>query len=84
LRLGLVHQLCAPQSLNSALADVADALLHGAPGAMAELKAAMSRLATPPWPAVAAPIGQGLAKTPEAIEGIASFRDKRKPSWYPK
>jgi 1,4-dihydroxy-2-naphthoyl-CoA synthase len=22
-------------------------------------------------------------KTPEAIEGIASFREKRKPSWYP-
>jgi hypothetical protein len=51
---------------------------------LAQLKAAMSRLATPPWPAVDAPTGQGLAKTPEAIEGIASFRDKRKPSWYPK
>lgn len=84
LRLGLVHQLCAPQSLTSALAEVADALLHGAPGAMAQLKAAMSRLATPPWPAADPPIGQGLAKAPEAIEGIASFRDKRKPSWYPK
>jgi methylglutaconyl-CoA hydratase len=84
LRLGLVHQLCTPQSLNSALADVADALLHGAPGAMAQLKAAMSRLATPPWPAADASIGEGVAKTPETIEGIASFRDKRKPNWYPK
>jgi methylglutaconyl-CoA hydratase len=84
LRLGLVHQLCAAQSLDSALGDVADALLHGAPGAMAQLKSAMSRLATPAWPAVDPRIGQGLAKTPEAIEGIASFRDKRKPSWYPK
>jgi len=83
LRLGLVHQLCAAQSIDSALADVADALLHGAPGAIAELKAALSRLATPPWPAADTNIGQGLAKTPEATEGIASFRDKRKPSWYP-
>jgi methylglutaconyl-CoA hydratase len=84
LRLGLVHQLCAAQSLDSAVAEVADALLHGAPGAMAELKAATSRSAAPPWPAADARIGHGLAKTSEAIEGIASFRDKRKPSWYPK
>jgi methylglutaconyl-CoA hydratase len=82
LRLGLVHQLCAAQSLDSVVAEVADALLHGAPGAMAELKAATSRLAAPPWPAADAH-GQGVPKTSEAIEGIASFRDKRKPSWYP-
>jgi methylglutaconyl-CoA hydratase len=84
LRLGLVHQLCAAQSLDSAVAEVADALLHGAPGAMAELKAATSRLATPPWPAADAHSSHGPPKTPEAIEGIASFRDKRKPGWYPK
>jgi hypothetical protein len=24
-----------------------------------------------------------FARTPEAVEGIASFRKKRKPSWYP-
>ena len=83
LRLGLVHQLCAAQSLDSAVGEVADALLHGAPAAMAELKAAMRRLAAPPWPAADARIGHGPPKTPEAIEGIASFRDKRKPSWYP-
>jgi methylglutaconyl-CoA hydratase len=82
LRLGLVHQLCAAQSLDSTVAEVADALLHSAPGAMAELKAATSRLAAPPWPAADAH-GQGVPKTSEAIEGIASFRDKRKPSWYP-
>jgi methylglutaconyl-CoA hydratase len=83
LRLGLVHQLCAAQSLDSVVADVADALLHGAPGATAELKATTSRLAAPPWPAADARIGQGLPQTSEAIEGIASFRDRRKPSWYP-
>jgi methylglutaconyl-CoA hydratase len=84
LRLGLVHQLCAAQSLDSAVAEVADALLHGAPSAMAELKAATRRLAAPPWPGADARVGHGLPKTSEAIEGIASFRDKRKPSWYPK
>jgi methylglutaconyl-CoA hydratase len=84
LRLGLVHQLCAAQSLDSAVAEIADALLHGAPSAMAELKGATSRLAAPPWPAADARSSQGLPKTSEAIEGMASFRDKRKPSWYPK
>jgi hypothetical protein len=23
------------------------------------------------------------SKTPESVEGVASFREKRKPSWYP-
>ena len=86
LRVGLVHQLCTPQKLDAVIADVADALLHGAPGAIRELKSACARLATPPWPAASAtePARREFGKTPEAAEGIASFREKRKPSWYPK
>jgi len=85
LRIGLVHQLCNAQTLDAAIAAIADALLHGAPGAIRELKSACGRLAMPPWPPAkeSEPAGHGLAKTPEAIEGIASFREKRKPSWYP-
>ena len=85
LRVGLVHQLCTPQELDAAIADVADALLHGAPGAIRELKSACAGLAVPPWPAGPAtePARRELARTPEAAEGIASFREKRKPSWYP-
>jgi methylglutaconyl-CoA hydratase len=80
LRIGLAHQLCAPPALDATVAEIADALLHGAPGAIRELKSACVRLATPPWPAEAS---QARARTAEAIEGIASFREKRKPSWYP-
>jgi methylglutaconyl-CoA hydratase len=85
LRVGLVHQLCTPQTLDAVIADVADALLHGAPGAIRELKSACAGLATPPWPARSAtePARREFGKTPEAAEGIASFRAKRKPSWYP-
>jgi methylglutaconyl-CoA hydratase len=81
LRIGLAHQLCPAAALDAAVAEIADALLHGAPGAIRELKQALVRLATPPWPAEASTPRQ---RTPEAIEGIASFREKRKPSWYPR
>ena len=80
LRIGLAHQLCTVSTLDAVVAEIADALLHGAPGAIRELKAACVRLATPPWPAESSP---ARPRTPEAIEGIASFREKRKPSWYP-
>jgi 1,4-dihydroxy-2-naphthoyl-CoA synthase len=32
---------------------------------------------------VAARPSHGSTRTPEALEGIASFKEKRKPSWYP-
>ena len=85
LRVGLVHQLCTLQNLDAAIADITDALLHGAPGAIRELKLACAGLATPPWPVAPAtePARREFGKTPEAVEGIASFREKRKPSWYP-
>jgi methylglutaconyl-CoA hydratase len=60
LRVGLVHQLCTSQQLDAAIADVADALLHGAPGAIRELKSACAGLAMPPWPAGSAGCGQLL------------------------
>jgi methylglutaconyl-CoA hydratase len=84
LRIGLVHQLCNAQTLDATIAEIVDALLHGAPGATRELKSACARFAMPAWPpAGESEAGHGLAKTPEAIEGVASFREKRKPSWYP-
>jgi methylglutaconyl-CoA hydratase len=85
LRIGMVHRLCAPHELEGAIAATADALLHGAPGAIRELKSACAGLAMPPWPAETGtePARHELARTPEAAEGIASFREKRKPSWYP-
>jgi methylglutaconyl-CoA hydratase len=85
LRIGFAHELCPLQSLDRTIADIADALLHGAPGAIRELKAACARLAMPVPPTApdAEPASRGLTKTPEALEGILSFREKRKPRWYP-
>jgi len=83
LRLGLVHEVCEAASLEATLARIADELLHGAPGAIAALKEASAPFASPPLSAILAHRAPHNPKTPEAIEGIASFREKRKPSWYP-
>jgi methylglutaconyl-CoA hydratase len=83
LRLGLVHEVCEAASLDETLARIADALLHGAPGAIAELKTAAAQFASPTLSAILANRAPHNPKTPEALEGIASFREKRKPSWYP-
>jgi len=83
LRLGLVHQLCDAANVEETVARLADELLHGAPGAIAALKEAAAPFASPPLSAILAQHTPHNPKTPEAIEGIASFREKRKPSWYP-
>ena len=83
LRLGLAHQICAADALDQTLARIADELLHGAPGAISALKSAAAQYATPTLAAILSTQPAHDAKTPEALEGIASFREKRKPSWYP-
>jgi methylglutaconyl-CoA hydratase len=83
LRIGLVHQVCDAAGLDDILTRIADDLLHGAPGAIATLKEASAPFASPPLAAILAHQAPHNPKTPEAIEGIASFREKRKPSWYP-
>jgi methylglutaconyl-CoA hydratase len=83
LRLGLAHEICAPDAIDDAVAHVADELLHGAPGAIATLKRAAANYATPSLAAILANQVPHDPKTEEATEGVASFRDKRKPKWYP-
>ncbi len=86
-RLGLAHQLCAVDSFDQVAAAMADGLLRGAPDAIAALKRVSRDLS--------ASSGLGdeivrlaheerrLMQGPEAGEGIASFKEKRPPSWYP-
>src|SRR5206468_3852346 len=83
LRLGLVHEVCGAASLGETVARIADELLHGAPGAIATLKEAAAPFASPPLSAILAHRVPHNPKTQEAIEGVASFREKRKPGWYP-
>jgi methylglutaconyl-CoA hydratase len=84
LRLGLVHEVCDALMLEATLARIADDLLLGAPHASAALKAAAARYASPNLDEILAH-GQPPhdPKSEEAREGIAAFREKRKPGWYP-
>ena len=84
LRIGLAHEVVPAEQLDAKLGEVVDALLHGAPGAQRTLKEGMEHAVMPTVAAiVAARPSHGSSRTPEALEGIASFKEKRKPSWYP-
>lgn len=82
LRIGLAHAVCRAAELDGKASEIIDALLHGAPGAMRELKQAAAAMGRPESPALGSPDHEPM-KSAEAVEGIASFREKRKPNWYP-
>jgi methylglutaconyl-CoA hydratase len=81
LRIGLVHEVCNADALEAVIERIVDAFLNGAPGAMRTLKESIAAFAAADHAEATLP-GHD-AKTAEALEGIASFREKRKPSWYP-
>ena len=83
LRIGLLHQVCDGASVDETLGRITDDLLHGAPGALVELKNFAAQFASPTLSAILAQSAPHDPRSPEAVEGIASFREKRKPSWYP-
>jgi methylglutaconyl-CoA hydratase len=82
LRTGLVHELCETGRLEEALQAQLEEILHAAPNAARHAK----RIADALEPAVPAEALAGLVvpgrDTEEAREGLAAFREKRKPSWY--
>ena len=85
-RIGLVHEVVPAADIETKLAAVLDAILLGAPGAIAMTKRSflganglllderqMTLLAHESWTQRA---------TAEAREGTAAFREKRRPGWY--
>ena len=85
--LGLVHELCPTGGLDAAAAPIIDALLMAAPVATVQTKQVTLEdagllLADDRFEAL---VAQHSAKrqSAEAIEGLASFAEKRKPAWYP-
>ncbi|MGE0035045.1 MAG: enoyl-CoA hydratase-related protein [Xanthobacteraceae bacterium] len=87
MRLGLVHQVCATGAGDETLESLIDEALLAGPGAVAQAKRLLRELAgTPVSPALLSELQHEfdiLFKSPEAAEGRASFRDKRRPAWYP-
>lgn len=84
--LGLVHEVCEVGELDTAAEPVVDALLHIAPGALAQCKEDILRLgdhAVDDRQLDALVSSHAAARqTAEATEGLASFVEKRKPAWY--
>jgi methylglutaconyl-CoA hydratase len=87
LRIGLVHQVCAAGAGDAALEALIDEALLAGPGAVAQAKRLLRELAGRPIsPALMSELQREfdvLFKSLEATEGRASFREKRRPSWYP-
>ncbi len=84
LRIGLAHEVASPELLAARLDGIVDAILHGAPEALRILKSEIEHYAFPQIEAILArKTSHGAPRSAEALEGIASFKEKRKPSWYP-
>ncbi len=86
-RLGLADEVYASDAIDARVTELGDAFLHGAPGALATLKAhlqhAYPQTKTDLTAAKAHHAKVDSFKSPEALEGVAAFKAKRKPSWYP-
>jgi methylglutaconyl-CoA hydratase len=84
---GLVDEVHASSDMETALDRAIEAFLLGAPGAQAELKAHLNRA----YPGIMDELHNAhrhhaaidTFKTPEALEGVSAFLERRKPAWYP-
>lgn len=85
--MGLVHQVCAEGGLDEAAAPVIDGLLMSAPEALAQTKRrALIEAGLDLSGAHFTELVEEHAlkrQSDEAKEGLASFLEKRPPSWYP-
>src|SRR4051794_5280851 len=84
--IGLVHETCPASGLETAGERVVEHLLLAGPEAVAITKGLIAEAVETPFTAefhdrlVAEAADR--RRTPEAAEGLASFREKRKPRWY--
>jgi methylglutaconyl-CoA hydratase len=84
--IGLVNRVVAPEQVMEEAQKFADAILQGAPGALAQTKKLIEKL----WStSVKEDVDLTLKyhmqtrQSAEAREGIAAFNEKRKPRWSP-
>jgi methylglutaconyl-CoA hydratase len=86
VRTGFAHELHAAENMDAALDQIVDAMLLGAPNAQKFTKAQIAEYdhETVRDMKAAAAVRKGPhgIKTAEAQEGVAAFKEKRKPSWY--
>jgi isohexenylglutaconyl-CoA hydratase len=86
LGLGLVHEVHSSQTLDAALQRVLDEILHNAPGAVAATKALIAKArfhAPASLVQHAAQLFSQASLSPEGVEGMSAFLQKRKAHWMP-
>jgi methylglutaconyl-CoA hydratase len=84
---GLVHETCPASELEATAARFVDHLLLAGPEAVAITKRLIAEAVETPFAGAFHDriVDEAAARrrSPEAAEGLASFREKRKPGWYP-
>ena len=86
-RLGLLSMVSPSEKMDGEIGEILKNLLQGGPQAIAKIKDLVRRVSS--GPIDDAMIGDTAARiaeirvSPEGREGIASFLEKRKPSWKP-
>lgn len=84
-RLGMVHELVAAAELDASVERVAQAFADCAPGALAEAKKLLRKVIGAPLTSQlvshTAAVLAARRASDEAREGLAAFREKRKPAW---
>jgi methylglutaconyl-CoA hydratase len=81
---GLLHRVVAPEDLERAVQEEAEAIALGGPEAIAEAKRLIRTVARLPMDEAFAYAEERIATlfaSAEAAEGMASFVEKRKPKW---
>src|ERR1700733_16244091 len=84
-RIGLVHEVVAADQMEARVAEVLEAILLGAPGAIARTKLSMlganDLLLNEREVELLAHEGWMQRQSAEGREGTAAFREKRRPGW---
>jgi len=85
LKLGLVHEVSAPEEIDRVVLEIVEQLLLGGPKAQAASKALVravdNRVIDDAVVRDTAERIAGLRATPEGAEGLSAFLEKRTPSW---
>jgi methylglutaconyl-CoA hydratase len=85
MRIGLLHQVVAADTLDAAMQRQVDLLMNAGPVATATAKSLVRRVAAGGEPSTIdsanAELIAKLRVSPEGQEGLSAFLDKRKPAW---
>ena len=83
LRIGLVHEICDAEEIDRSLDAQSEEILRAAPGAARHAKRVAADALEERLPVEAlSGLAGGGRNSEEAREGLAAFREKRKPAWY--